>query len=53
MIPRLPKSSSPTVIEVYRPFVFDMVDHATGGVLLCRQVTQASSDTFRASLREA
>ena len=36
----------PPVIEVNRPFIFDIVEHATGGVLLCGQVTEASPDTF-------
>jgi serpin B len=36
----------PAVIEVNRPFLFDIVEHATGGVLLCGQVTDASPGTF-------
>jgi hypothetical protein len=39
-------SGAPAIIEVNRPFVFDIVEHATGGVLLCGQVTEASADTF-------
>ena len=38
--------SPPPVIEVNRPFIFDVVEHATAGVLLCGQVTEASPNTF-------
>jgi len=36
----------PPVVEVNRPFIFDIVEHATGGVLLCGQVTEATPETF-------
>ena len=36
----------PAIIEVNRPFVFDIVEHTTGGVLLCGQVTETSAETF-------
>jgi serine protease inhibitor len=30
----------PLVVEIKRPFIFDIVEHATGGILMCGQVTE-------------